>query len=229
MTHVDAASGTRTELSAASVANAAAKIANALRQEFDLEPGDVVALDLPVHWQRTTWIAGAWTAGCLISLAPDERARLVVTSAAATSDAVAGLIAAAPGAPVVAVSLHPFGLPIVDALPAGVDDVTITVRQQPDAYLFEPPDGSLMAMLTDTGAATTQDAALAQARALAQTWGLTAGGRLLAEQTVDPWCDYAAAFAVPLVADAAVVLVSGTGAGAADTIAAAEGTTALIR
>ena len=227
MTHVDTTSGARTELSAASVANAAAKIANALRQEFALEPGDIVALDLPVHWQRTTWLAGAWTAGCAVSLAPAEGARLIVTSPGASPGSLAALVAAAPRAPVVAVSLHPFGLPIADALPSGVDDVTVTVRQQPDAYLFEPPDGSLPAMVDAGLPSLTQDAALAQARGLAEAWGLAAGGRLLAGQTAEPWSDYAAAFAVPLVADAAVVLMSGAGDSA--TVAAAEGTTARTR
>ena len=210
VTHVDLTTGARTELSAVSVANAASKIANALRQEYDLERGDVVALDLPAHWQRTTWCAGAWTAGCAISLSPHARARLIVTSEAADAGTLALLTEASPGAPVVAVSLHPFGLPISAALPGGVDDVTVVVRQQPDAYLFDPPDGDVPALVQSDGT-VSQDEALGAARTLAAEWGLTAGGRLLAGPSLSPQDGLAAAFAVPLVADAAVVLVSGIG------------------
>ncbi len=63
VTYVDADAGERTELSAVSLENAAAKIANALRDEYDLGPGATIGLRLPLHWQRSAWCAGAWTAG----------------------------------------------------------------------------------------------------------------------------------------------------------------------
>ncbi len=56
----------RMELSGASVNNAAAKIANALTSEFDCDPGQRVALHLPWHWQRITWLLGIWSAGCVV-------------------------------------------------------------------------------------------------------------------------------------------------------------------
>ena len=66
VTFLDAGTGERTELSAVSVENAAAKIANALRDEYDLGPGAAIGLRLPLHWQRSAWCAGAWTAGCVV-------------------------------------------------------------------------------------------------------------------------------------------------------------------
>jgi uncharacterized protein (TIGR03089 family) len=196
----------RTELSATSLENAAAKIANALRDEFDLEPGSVVGIDLPVHWQRTAWCAGAWTAGCAVAIDVESgavaRADLVVASA----DRAQALVEA--GAPAVqAVSLHPFGLPIVEPLPAGVSDVTLVVRQQPDAYLFEPPHGALPALQSADGS-LTQAEALDEARRLARSWGLAADGRLLVGPDLDPVPSWLAALAVPLAADASVVLTS---------------------
>ncbi len=36
------------------------------RAEFELEPGALLGLHLPQHWQRAAWCAGAWTAGCVV-------------------------------------------------------------------------------------------------------------------------------------------------------------------
>ena len=47
LTYYDDATGERTELSAITAANWAAKTANLVRDEFGLMPGDVVAVDLP--------------------------------------------------------------------------------------------------------------------------------------------------------------------------------------
>ena len=49
ITHYDDAVGSRIELSVATTANWAAKTANWLAEEFDVEPGDEVAVLLPAH------------------------------------------------------------------------------------------------------------------------------------------------------------------------------------
>ncbi len=199
VTHVDGRDHTRTELSAVSLENAAAKIANALRDEFGLDSGAVVGLRLPVHWQRAAWCAGAWTAGCVIDVTSSSVDLLV----AGPHEAV-GLIGTVT-APIAVVSLHPLGLPVDGGLPPGAEDVTLAVRQQPDAYLFDPPSGSAPA-LRDAGRTLSQDEVLADASALARSWGLDRGGRLLAaDDAVDGWL---AALAVPLAVEASVVLAS---------------------
>lgn len=197
VTTIDASG--RSELSATSLENAAAKIANALRDEFDLEPGAVVGVDLPQHWQRTAWCAGAWTAGCV--LAPDSvDADLVVTW---PGRAAALLERGAPEVGVV--SLHPLGLPGGDPLPPGVIELTLAVRQQPDAYLFDPPTGSSPALrLPDR--LLSQSQALTEGDRLARAWGLERGGRLLVGPGLDPVDSWLAALAVPLAADASIVL-----------------------
>ena len=199
VTHVDGRDGTRTELSAVSLENAAAKIANALRDEFDLDAGAVVGLRLPVHWQRAAWCAGAWTAGCAIDVGSDDVDLLVAGPREATG------LDGSFGMRIAVVSLHPLGLPVAGDLPPGVEDVTLAVRQQPDAYLFDPPSGSDPA-LRESGRTMSQAEVLERAGLLAGQWGLTPGGRLLAdERAPDGWL---AALAVPLAADAAVVLAS---------------------
>lgn len=191
----------RTELSGASLANAAAKIANALRDTFDLDPGDVIGIDLPLHWQRSAWCAGAWTAGCIVDPHPGAHANLTVVSLDALHRTPDGTGAV--------VSLHPFGLPITDPLPAGWEDVTIPVRQQPDAYLFEPPRPDLVA-LRSGDVTWSQGDLIELARSRASHWGLEAGGRLLVDESVDELDALLAGLVVPLVADAAAVLVRGS-------------------
>lgn len=204
VTHIDGRDGTRTELSAVSLENAAAKIANALRDEFGLEAGAVVGLRLPLHWQRAAWCAGVWTAGCVIDLESDDVDLLVggPLEAAAVGSAVTS--------PVAVVSLHPFGLPVEAELPSGAEDVTLAVRQQPDAYLYDSPSGA-MAALRESGRTLTQDEVLRRGEVLAAAWGLAAGGRLLVDDRVaddSPLDAWLASLAVPLAADAAVVLAS---------------------
>ena len=191
----------RSELSATSLENAAAKIANALRDEFDLGAGSVVGIDLPLHWQRATWCAGVWAAGCVLAPGAVD-ADLVVAGV----DRAPALIAR--GAPEVqAVSLHPFGLPTADPLPPGVVDVTLAVRQQPDAYLYDPPRADLPALRVDDRD-LSQAAMLEQARDLARAWGLEPQGRLLVGPGVVSTPGWLAALAVPLAVEASVVLAA---------------------
>lgn len=224
VTYVDLATTERTELSATSLANAAAKIANALRDEFELETGARVCLDLPLHWQRSVWCAGVWTAGCLVTTGL-QPADLVVTTAPRAD------VALSAGSPTVSVSLHPFGLPVTEALPPGVEDVTLAVRQQPDAYLFDPPSGQDLALATGDDL-LTQTKALASARDLGERCGLQHGGRLLATagEGAGPE-DWLACLAVPLACEASVVLVTGASdePGALASLRAQEHITAELR
>lgn len=209
VTYVDAAAGERTELSAITLANAAAKIGNALREEFDLEPGSTVGLHVPLHWQRTAWLAGAWTAGCLVLPDAVEADVIISGPRQAVDLASAGL------GEIGVVSLHPFGLPLTGELPPGAFDVTLAVRQQPDAYLFEPPCPDSVALAV--GGRVLDHAALFQRAAdLGQAWGLAAGGRLLVDQQTDSADAWLACLAVPLACRASVVLVAGDGAVVAD-------------
>jgi len=69
VTWYDDATGARVELSIATTANWAAKIANYLVDEHGMEPGDRVGLDPRLHWITAVLLLGAWTAGAHVDVA----------------------------------------------------------------------------------------------------------------------------------------------------------------
>jgi len=191
----------RTELSAITLMNAAAKIGNALLEEFDLVPGDAIGLALPPHWQRSCWLAGAWIAGMAVDVADDP----TQLSGAGLSLIVAGPREAealeSASSPVAVISLHPLGLP--EAVPDGCLDATSLTRMQPDSFLHSPATDTQIAMLPS---GLDQRQVLQEADALGDRWGLAPGGRLLVDPGAVGPLPWLAMLAVPLVRDAAVVL-----------------------
>jgi uncharacterized protein (TIGR03089 family) len=157
ITHYDDTTGSRIELSGATLANWAAKTANWLRDELDIQPGDAVAVLLPPHWQTAGVLLGAWWCGATVT-----------TSAAGAAVALCGVdrVADATGADeVAAVGLDALGMGIA-VLPPGVRDFATEVRVHGDTFL---PGGA--------GPDTETVLAVAQARATAL--GLVTGDRLL--------------------------------------------------
>ena len=63
LTWYDDSTGDRVELSVATTANWAAKIANHLVDELDLEPGDDMTVGSVLHWTTAVVLLGGWTAG----------------------------------------------------------------------------------------------------------------------------------------------------------------------
>ena len=116
LTFHDDATGERTELSVATFANWVAKTANLLTDELAAEPGEVLELRLPVHWQATVWLQAAWSAGLAVRLGPrpaGERGP-AVTVVAHDPAADAGDPGGGPppdGREVVSLGLGPLGLP----------------------------------------------------------------------------------------------------------------------
>lgn len=59
--------GERIELSARVLSNWVAKAANALQEEYDIEPGSEVLLALPPHWRTAYWALAVWSVGgCVV-------------------------------------------------------------------------------------------------------------------------------------------------------------------
>lgn len=147
LTYYDLDSGERTELSAVTFANWAAKTANLLT-ELAIGDGDAVRLDLtarhPGHWVTFVWAAACWRVGATVSaLRPAGRVAAVVVgpdwSGYETSTA----------AEIIACSLHPLGEGFADPLPTGVTDYSLEVRGQPDSYAGVAPSGSGPAWVDD--------------------------------------------------------------------------------
>lgn len=112
----------RIELSGATVANYVSKTTNYFREELLTDPGDVLNVVLPLHWQSPILVWSAWAAGLTVSLDDDQ-------------DAIA--IAAADPVPTraevqLAISVHPWGMPMGAATPTGWTDLAAQVRMQPD-------------------------------------------------------------------------------------------------
>lgn len=130
ITHYDDAAGTRIELSRATMANWAAKTANWLRDELDVEPGGRVAVLLPPHWQTVGILLGAWWCGAEVTTDVDG-ADVVLVPPTGLPDS-----APAPGTATVvaAVSLDPMGRGLPNP-PAGTLDYITEARVYGDDFV----------------------------------------------------------------------------------------------
>ncbi|EUA19424.1 AMP-binding enzyme family protein [Mycobacterium xenopi 3993] len=104
ITYYDDAIGERIELSAATLANWAAKTGNLLRDELGTGPGGRVAVLLPAHWQTAAVCFGVWWIGAEVVFGHPADVALCTSARLHEADAT--------GASEVAVlSLDPFGRP----------------------------------------------------------------------------------------------------------------------
>jgi uncharacterized protein (TIGR03089 family) len=182
LTYYDDATGERTELSGATLANWTAKTANLLVDGLGLGTGDRALVRLPVHWQTAAVLLGAWSAG--LSVTGEEPADVAFVAPGATDGVTVG--------DRYVVGLHPFGLPLRD-VPAGYLDFVAEVRGHGDRFV-------------PVGAAPDQAELCARAAARAEALGIAAGARVLidAERHPDP-VDWLLA---PLAARATAVVVA---------------------
>jgi uncharacterized protein (TIGR03089 family) len=71
--------GERIELSARVLSNWVAKAANALQEDYDVEPGSVVRLALPPHWRTAYWALAVWSVGGCLALDADSVADVCIS------------------------------------------------------------------------------------------------------------------------------------------------------
>lgn len=128
VTFYDDATGERVELSVATYANWVAKTSALLAEEFDVERGDRVAVDLPTHWLGPIVVGACWNLGAEV-VAPDAASPAVVVSGPDGLEAHAGA-----GLPVLASALRPLGARFAGPLPVGVVDLGAEVWAYPDAF-----------------------------------------------------------------------------------------------
>lgn len=78
--------GERIELSARVLSNWVAKAANALQEDYDVEPGSRVLLALPPHWRTAYWAFATWATGGCVVLDAGEPAEVCVSDDPAVID-----------------------------------------------------------------------------------------------------------------------------------------------
>ena len=113
----------RVELSAATFSNAVAKLAGLLESEIELQAGDHVRLDLPLHWQLSVWLAACDALGADVSM--KETANPTVVATMNPYCDLAGEKVLVPS--------NPLGLPGPPA-PVNVIDQAREVPGQPDVF-----------------------------------------------------------------------------------------------
>lgn len=74
-----ATAGERIELSARVLGTWVSKAANALQEEWDVEPGSVVHVAMRPHWRLLYWAWAVWSVGAVLDLDGTGPADLVVT------------------------------------------------------------------------------------------------------------------------------------------------------
>ena len=166
VTYYDDATGARIELSRLTVANWAAKTANWLVDEIDLEPGTPVSVSLPAHWQTVGVLLGSWWAGAHVVDEP---------KGAEVAFVPADDLDAGDGAHVVAaVGLDSLGAP-VRGLPDDIVDYVSDIRVHGDDFVaMSPVPGSSPALLE-----ATADEVVAAARQRAEDLGIGRDDRVL--------------------------------------------------
>ncbi len=192
VTFYDHASGERTELSVTTYANWVAKTAGLLADEYDLERGQRIRIDLPTHWLGPVFLGAAWTVG--LAITGDDDADACVCGPDSLQRH-AGRYAV-----VLATALQPLGTRFVDPVPPDVHDYGLEVWAQPDAWApVDPPDPHDLAL------SGTSHEELWTAAAAGSV--LTDGGRVLSEENpASP--SGLPSFTEPLVRRGSVVLVA---------------------
>lgn len=218
ITFYDDATGERIELSGVTTANWAAKTANLLRDECDVEPGGTVAVLLPAHWQTAAVLLGAWWCGAEVVGDP-VGADLVLCDRERLDLA----LAAGPANGVVALSLDAFGKGLT-GLPDGVLDYATEVRLHGDDFVPWAP-------VPDTAPAldgVPVSAVLAAARARAGELGLTGDDRVLSTRDWSSPGGLADGLLAVLAAGASLVQVRNADPAALERRATSERTTARL-
>lgn len=137
LTVYDESTGARMDFSAQTLDNWAAKIANMLEEELDLEEGSTIAIDLPVSWQAAVTVFGALAARVNVRMTSEPSDEDAVFTTLERHEAWAG-----GGADVLLVSADPFGRGIEESggeMPVGALDFGPTVRFYGDQYFGDAP------------------------------------------------------------------------------------------
>jgi uncharacterized protein (TIGR03089 family) len=185
LTWYDDATGERTELSGATLANWVAKTANLLVDGVAFAPGDRAAVLLPPHWQTAAILLGCWSAGGSVTAGPPEPVEVLFAAPDRTGEA-----AAWPAGERYATALAPLAAPLRE-VPTGFTDFVVDVRAYGDQFTPYPDRGPQDADLCGRAARRAHEA------------GIGAGDRVLVDTARYP--DPVDWLLAPLAAGATVV------------------------
>ena len=210
VTQYDDATGERVELSGTTLANWVAKAANLLQDEFDVGPGSVVALALPVHWQTAAVLLATWSCGATVrdTAAEDEDRLAEVDVVLAAQDRLPALEEDLPAdaAELVGLSLHPLGLGMAGYV-GPARDFALEVRAHGDFFApYEPPDPAGPGLRLG-GLELTLGGLVEAAHELAGRLGIGAGERVLVDERVAAEAGPVVWLLAPLAGGASLVLV----------------------
>jgi uncharacterized protein (TIGR03089 family) len=199
ITYYDDATGERIELSAATLANWAAKTANLLRDELGAGPSTRVAVLLPAHWQTAAVLFGIWWVGAEVVLGGGV-SELSADIALCTADRLAEADEAVGIGEVAVLSLDPFGKSAAD-LPVGVTDYATAVRVHGDQVSPERVPGPALD-------GRSVDEVLGAARESAEAQGFTVSDRVLSSAGWDSADALVASLLAVFAAGASLVQVA---------------------
>ncbi len=226
LTWYDDATGDRVELSGTTLGNWIAKTANLLVDGCGLQPGDVVLVDAPPHWQTAVVLLGCWSAGLVVTVpAPADGGPAWTGSVEdppavvfAAADRAAGHLET--GAEVYGLALAPMAAPMTDP-PPGVTDFVTEVRAYGDHFSPVVPVGP-----QDPATAVDHATLCRQAGEVAAAHGIGAGARVLVDADRHPSpLDWLLA---PLVAGASTVLCAHLDPGVLERRGHAERVTVVV-
>jgi uncharacterized protein (TIGR03089 family) len=216
LTSYDDTSGERVELSAATFDNWVTKLANLLVDEWDLQPGEPVRVDLPAHWQTFVALMGTWSCGLVVCTDP----AVAVAASIVGPTAVAGGTVASDF--VLACSLRPLGQAYGTPLPTGWEDWANSVTTQPDVIVMPRVVRAVDAARVTPGGTATHADLLDRGGSAAQRLGLRPGGRLLTDVNPASTDGLDVALLAPLVTGSSVVLLPDSSDARREAVAAQE-------
>ena len=191
--------GERVELSGAVLENWVNKTANLLVEEFDVDAGTRLALDLPPHWRTVVWALAAWRVGACVDTrstsGTTSTADIVVTSRPdhhASAEAV------------VAVALPALARRFPTEIPAGAIDAAAAVMTYGDTLGWVPETCLASAALITPSTSLTHAGLLGEAHRRSTP----PGARVLLEprrDTEDQSAEFLLAVLAALAADGSVV------------------------
>jgi uncharacterized protein (TIGR03089 family) len=196
----DDATGERVELSFATTDNWIAKTANLIVEEMCAEPGERIAIWLPIHWQTVVWHLACWNAGVIAAPGADPRN---CDHAVADPGAIA-VIAACPGSRVL-VPMLPLGASGADTPPDVINYAT-EVAALGDRFVAPARVGDESPALELGGRRWSGAEVVATAGAAATEWGLTPASRVLCDADPGTFTGLHAGLLAPLAARASIVL-----------------------